>query len=230
MSFVPLFFIYLFVFRHVIHFADAFVKASDFILECPCMFEYDDPIKTFKALSVDSCFVACRTTPGCVGFSYCVSRYFLFMSLWNPGWGPDPNWLIIIPSRAHTSVFPGPNYYRVWTEVRAHYSLDDGLEMVWSDVNLAWKVWTLVWRWSNQMSIWSEKSGRWSGDGLIRCQFGLKSLDDGLEMVWSDVNLVWKVWTMIWRWSDQMSIWSEKSGSWSEMVWLEVNLVWKVCS
>ncbi|XP_075253586.1 uncharacterized protein LOC142345422 [Convolutriloba macropyga] len=35
------------------------------------MFEYDDPIKTFKALSIDSCFVACRTTSGCVGFSYC---------------------------------------------------------------------------------------------------------------------------------------------------------------
>ena len=69
-------------------------------------------------------------------------------------------------------------------------SLDDGLEMVWSDVNLVWKVWTVVWRWSDQMSIWFKKTGRWSGDGLIRCQFGLKSLDDGLEMVWSDVNLV----------------------------------------
>ena len=48
-----------------------------------------------------------------------------------PGWGPDPNWFLIRPSQAHTRVFPDHNY-RVWTEIRVHYSLDDGLEMVWS--------------------------------------------------------------------------------------------------
>ena len=57
------------------------------------------------------------------------------------GWGPDPNWFMIKPSRAHTRVFPDRNY-RVWTEFWARYSLYDGLEMVWSEVNLVWKVWS----------------------------------------------------------------------------------------
>ena len=55
-----------------------------------------------------------------------------------PGWGPDPNWLMIRPSRAHTRVFPDRNYM-VWTEVPAQYSLDDDLEMVWSEVILVSK-------------------------------------------------------------------------------------------
>ena len=90
------------------------------------------------------------------------------MRLYLPGWGSDPNWFMIRPSRAHTRVFPDQNY-RVWTEVRAHYSLDDGLEMVWSEVVLVWKVWTMVWRWSDQRSIWSEKSDH----RQIRAQLGL---------------------------------------------------------
>ena len=48
-----------------------------------------------------------------------------------PGWGPDLNWVMIRPSRAHTRVSPDRNY-RVFSEVRAHYGLDHGLEMVWS--------------------------------------------------------------------------------------------------
>ena len=85
-----------------------------------------------------------------------------------PGWGPDLNWFMIRPGRAHHRVFPDRNY-RVWKEVRAHYSLDDGLEMVWSEVILVWKVWTMVWRWSDQRSIWSKKSGH----RRIRAQLGL---------------------------------------------------------
>ena len=66
---------------------------------------------------------------------------FLQLNFVKPGWGPDPNWFMIRPSRAHTRVFPDQNY-RVWKEVRAHYSVDDGLQMVWSEVDLVWKVWS----------------------------------------------------------------------------------------
>ena len=58
-----------------------------------------------------------------------------------PGFGPDPNWAMIRPNRAHTPVFPERNY-RVWKAVRAHNSLDHGLISVWSEVNLVWTVWS----------------------------------------------------------------------------------------
>ena len=58
-----------------------------------------------------------------------------------PGWGPDPNWVMIRPSQAHTRVIPDQNY-RVFSEVWAHYGLDHGLEMAWSEVILVWKVWS----------------------------------------------------------------------------------------
>ena len=59
----------------------------------------------------------------------------------NPGFGPDPNWAMIRPNRAHTPVFPERNY-RVWKAVRAHNSLDHGLISVWSEVNSVWTVWS----------------------------------------------------------------------------------------
>ena len=71
--------------------------------------------------------------------SFLSEIWLLHFSVWflksnwhecNPCWGPDPNWFMIRPNRAHIRVFPDWNY-RVWTEVRAHYGLDDGLEMVW---------------------------------------------------------------------------------------------------
>ena len=62
------------VFEAISHFNVAFqIKASDFVTECPCLYGHSDPIRTLKALSLDSCVVACRTIVGCIGFSYCVS-------------------------------------------------------------------------------------------------------------------------------------------------------------
>ena len=58
-----------------------------------------------------------------------------------PGFGPDPNWAMIRPNRAHTPVFPDRNY-RVWKAIRAHNSLDHGLILVWSEVNSVWTVWS----------------------------------------------------------------------------------------
>ena len=59
---------------HVSYVFGAFqIKASDFVTECPCLYGHSDPIRTLKALSLDSCVVACRTIIGCIGFSYCVS-------------------------------------------------------------------------------------------------------------------------------------------------------------
>ena len=75
---------------------------------------------------------------------------------------------MIRPSRAYTRVFPDRNY-RVWKEFRAHYSLEDGLEIVWWEVDLVWKIFTMVWRWSDQRSIWSEKSDQ----TRLRAQLGL---------------------------------------------------------
>ena len=59
---------------HVLYVFGAFqIKVSDFVTECPCLYGHSDPIRTLKALSLDSCVVACRTIIGCIGFSYCVS-------------------------------------------------------------------------------------------------------------------------------------------------------------
>ena len=87
---------------------------------------------------------------------------------------------MIRPNRAHTRVFPERNY-RVWKEVGTHYSLDDGLEMVWSEVILVWKVWTMSWRWSDQRLVLSEKSDHWQ----IRAHLGLIRGDFERNWVWS---------------------------------------------
>ena len=79
-----------------------------------------------------------------------------------PGWGPDPNWLLIRPSRAHTRVFPDRNY-RVFSEFRAHYGL------------------IMVWRWSDQRSLWSGKSDH----RRIRAHLGLIRGNFERNWVWS---------------------------------------------
>ena len=94
-----------------------------------------------------------------------------------PGWGPDPNWLLIRPSRAHSRVFPDRNY-RVFSEVRAHYGL------------------IMVWRWSDQRSIWSKKSDHRRFRAhfcLIRGQFR------------AQLDLIINVFKRNWVWSGTIS-------------------------
>ena len=77
----------------------------------------------------------------------CIKMWTIMASLMShnrvrpPAWGADPNCFMIRTNRAHTRVFLDRNY-RVLTEVWAHFSLDHGLELVWSEVNLVWKIWS----------------------------------------------------------------------------------------
>ena len=62
-----------------------------------------------------------------------------------------PNWALIRPSSS-AHMFSVRSNYMVWKRLRAHFCLDNGLELAWSEATLVW-------------------------DGLIRGHFGLGRSD-----------------------------------------------------
>ena len=62
-----------------------------------------------------------------------------------------PNWALIRPSSS-AHMFAVRSNYMVWKRLRAHFCLDNGLELAWSEATLVW-------------------------DGLIRGHFGLGRSD-----------------------------------------------------
>ena len=67
-----------------------------------------------------------------------IQRIKLSFSHHYQSWGADPNCFLIRPNQAHIRVLPDQKY-RVWSEVRAQYSPDHGLKLVWSGVKLSEK-------------------------------------------------------------------------------------------
>ena len=126
---------------------------------------------------------------------------------------PDPNWLMIRPSQAHTRVFPDRNY-RVWTSaLQSEPWSGDGVIRNPS----VWKVWTMVWRWSDQRSIWSEKFDQ----RPIRAHLGLIT-------VWLRPGLNWSEWSEFESgpWFDKLLnivFWSGQG-----VVETETNSVWSI--
>ena len=99
-----------------------------------------------------------------------------------------PNWALIRPSSS-AHMFSLRSNYMVWKRLRAHFCLDKGLELAWSEATLVW-------------------------DGLIRGHFGLGRSDQRQfqahtslirgrferTLVWSETKSelhlkIWRVWS-----------------------------------